>query len=253
VLGRIAEAEARPAQEKKAQQQAAEAARLARERDQKITALIAKARKAKKPGDALGFLEEAQRLDPQRTELAALIAQRQAELARKSTTPIPPAVHPDVSTPGVAVPERKTGTPLSPALLGGIGAVVILLVVGIWYFLREPTPPPPDPDKPPVVVDRGRTPGGADRPGATPSSVTIVTEPWTNVTLTPARGGKPETCTTPCQLQLLPGEYELAFENGGITQPHTEALSVPAGQPVDVRRKMPGFDVDRAVTSIVGR
>jgi hypothetical protein len=28
---------------------------------------------------------------------------------------------------------------------------------------------------------------------------------------------------------------------------------VPAGQPVDIRRTMPGFDVDRAVASIVGR
>ena len=82
----------------------------------------------------------------------------------------------------------------------------------------------------------------------------IVTEPWTNVTLTPAGGGKPETCVTPCQLQLPPGEYQLAFENpSGLAQPHTESLSVVAGQPVDLHRTMPGFDVDRAVASIVGR
>jgi hypothetical protein len=33
----------------------------------------------------------------------------------------------------------------------------------------------------------------------------------------------------------------------------TQNLSVPAGQPVDVRKTMPGFNVDQAVASIVGR
>ena len=100
-------------------------------------------------------------------------------------------------------------------------------------------PRPADPDKPPVVA---------------PSAVTIVTEPWTNVTLTPAAGGDPTTCITPCQLQLAPGEYQLAYENpAGLSQPYSEGLSVLAGQPVSVRRKMPGFDVDRAVAAIVGR
>ena len=76
MLARIADAEARAGEEKREQQKAAEAARLARERDQKVAALITKARKAKKPADALALLEDAQRLDPQRSEVAALIAQR---------------------------------------------------------------------------------------------------------------------------------------------------------------------------------
>ena len=248
MLARIAEAEARVAQEKAEQQKAAEAARQARERDQKVGALITKARKARRPADALGFLEEAQRLDPQRPELAALIAQRQAEIARAAAPP-PERPADRVAEPGV--PERKAGRPLSPAMLGGAAAAVLLLVAGLWYFLHEPTPKPirirtrrswstrdGRPDKPPVVA---------------PSAVIIDTEPWTHVTLTPAAGGDPETCTTPCQLQLAPGEYQLAFENGGLSQPYSERLSVPAGQPVDVRRTMPGFDVDRAVAAIVGR
>ncbi len=73
------------------------------------------------------------------------------------------------------------------------------------------------------------------------------------MTLTPAAGGDAVTCTTPCQLQLAPGDYQLAFENGGLSQPYSERLPVPAGQPVNVRRTMPGFDVDRAVAAIVGR
>ena len=127
---RIAEAEARIAQEKAEQQKAAEAARQVRERDQKVGALITRARKAKRPPDALGFLEEAQRLDPQRPELAALIAQRQAEIARAAAPP-PERPAERVAEPGV--PERKAGRPLSPAILGGAAAAVLLLVAGLWY------------------------------------------------------------------------------------------------------------------------
>ena len=239
ILGRIADAEARAAQEKIEQQKAAEAARLARERDQKVTALLAKAKKAKKPADALGFLEDALRLDPQRPELPALIAQRQAEIALRATPPSPPV--PDrAASPAVGVPARKTSRPLSPALLGGAAVVVLLLMVGLWYALRDPDPKPagggvtvvdpkrPDPDKrndPPVV---------------TPSSVTIVTEPWANVTLTPAAGGDATTCTTPCRApagaRRLPDGLR---ERRAVAAPHRAALRPcrPArrGAPEDAR------------------
>jgi serine/threonine protein kinase len=248
ILGRIGDAEARVAHEKAEQQKAAEAQRQARERDQKVAALLTKARKAKKPADALSFLEEAQRIDPQRPELAALIAQRQAEVARPST---PPPGRPAERGPAPGVPERKTGTPLSPALLGGVGAVVLLLIVGIWYFLRDPTPTP-DPKKDDVVVvDPNRK--DPVKPVVEPSTVKIDTQPWTNVTLTPPAGGEPVKCITPCQLQLAPGDYQLTFENPGLSQPHRERLTVPAGQPVDMSVAIPGFDIDRAAASIVGR
>ena len=139
MFARLAEAEARVAQEKAEQQKAAEAARQARERDQKVGALITKARKARRPADALGFLEEAQRLDPQRPELAALIAQRQAEIARAAAPP-PERPADRVAAPGV--PERKTGRPLSPAMLGGAAVAVLVLVAGLWYCLHTPAPTP---------------------------------------------------------------------------------------------------------------
>jgi serine/threonine-protein kinase len=242
VLGRIDGAEARAAQEKAEQQQAAEAARLARERDQKVTALLAKARKAKKPADALGFLEEAQRLDPQRPELEALIGQRQAEIAQKAAQATARAE----AAPGL--PERRTARPLSPSLLGGAAAALLIVVVGVWFYFRDPSPDPsPGPGQGPVGPV---TPGGKVTP---PTVLTINTEPWTRVTLTPAGGGAPLTCTTPCRLPVPPGDYQVAFENGDLIAPYTERLSVPAGEPVDVRRTMPGFDVDSAVAAIVGR
>jgi serine/threonine-protein kinase len=249
MFARLDEADARAAQEKLDQQKAAEAARLARERDQKVGALITKARKAKRPADALGLLEEAQRLDPQRPELAALIAQRQAEVAQ---TAAPPQARPRERVPEPGVPERKAARPLSPAMLGGAAAAMLILVLGLWYVLHKPAPEPiPRPDGPGMVDPR---PEGPDKPPpVAPSIVKFDTEPWTHVTLTPAAGGDSASCTTPCQLQLAPGDYQMAFENGGLSQPHNEPLTVPAGQPVDVRRTMPGFDVDRAVTAIVGR
>jgi serine/threonine-protein kinase len=246
MLARIGEAEARAAQEKAEQQKAAEAARQARERDQKIGALVTRARKARRPADALGFLEEAQRLDPQRPELAALIAQRQAEIARAAAPPAERQAD-RVAAPGI--PERKSGRPLSPAMLGGAAAAVLLVVAGLWYFLRDASP---DTVPPTVVV----SPGNIEPPtpsAVAPSIVVLDTEPWTHVTVTPAAGGQATTCTTPCELHLAPGEYRMAFENDGLSQPYSEPLTVPAGQPVTVRRTMPGFDVDRAVAAIVGR
>jgi hypothetical protein len=53
-------------------------------------------------------------------------------------------------------------------------------------------------------------------------------------------------------MQLAPGEYLLAFENGGLSRPLTDRIVVAEGRPLDVRRNMPGFDPDRAVTSILG-
>ena len=254
MFARIAEAEARVAQQKADQQKAAEAARQARERDQKVGALITKARKAKRPADALSALEEAQRLDPQRPELAALIAQRQAEIARPAAPPPERPAQRVAERPAEpGIPQHKAGRPLSPAMLAGGVLAVLVLVAGLWYFLHGPAPEPvPGPQVPPPVVEH--RPGGPETPAAVaPSPINIDTEPWTRVTLTPAAGGDAVTCITPCQLQLPPGDYQLAFENGGLSQPHSERLSVPAGQPVALRRTMPGFDVDRAVAAIVGR
>ena len=176
MLARLGEAEARAAQEKAEQQKAAEAARQARERDQKVGALITKARKAKRPADALGFLEEAQRLDPQRPELAALIAQRQAEVAR-AAAPQPRTRRP-IGSAEPGVPERKAGRPLSPAMLGGAAAAVLLLVVGFWYVFR-------DRRRRRIPI---RTSAGRGRPAAGPTRTRRLPSRRPPSTSTPSRG-----------------------------------------------------------------
>ena len=248
LLARIAEAEGRAAQERAARQAAEEEARRTKERDQKVTGLIAKAKKAKKPAEALKFLEEAQRVDPQRVDLPALIAERQAEAAQPPPAPKPQVARPERPDPGIPVPSREPGR--SPAVLGGIGAVFLLVVAGAaWFFLHTPTPKPPD--KPPIVDDDHPTPPNPP-PAVQLSMVSIVSTPWAHVTVSPVGGGAPVTCNTPCQVELAAGDYNLAFENNGLSTNLSERLSVPAGQPVEVRRTLPGFDVDGAVSSIVG-
>ena len=250
LLARIAEAEGRAAQERAARQAAEEEARRVKERDQKVTALIAKAKKAKKPAEALKFLEEAQRADPQRVDLPALIAERQAEAAQPPPAPKPQVARPERPDPGIPVPAREPGR--SPAVLGGIGAVFLLAVAGVaWFFLRTPTPKPVGPDKPPIVDIDHPTPPNPP-PAVQLSTVSIVSTPWAHVTVSPVGGGAPVTCNTPCQVELAAGDYNLAFENNGLSTNLSERLSVPAGQPVEVRRTLPGFDVDGAVSSIVG-
>jgi eukaryotic-like serine/threonine-protein kinase len=230
-------------QQRAAERAAAEAARLAKERDQKVNALIAKARKAKRAAEALGFLEEAQRVDPQRGELGALIAERQAEIARAKQpppTPARPAERPDVG-PVIPEPSRRPG--LSPAVLGAAAVVVVLLIAGLWYAMRTPAPIPGP------VPSPGPDPGG--KPVIT-AVVTIDAAPWANVTISPVGGGNPHDCTTPCTVELPAGDYDLAFENDGLSQPLSERLTVAGGAPQTLHRTMPGFDVDRAVSAIVG-
>ena len=157
MLARLAEAEARAAQEKAEQQKAAEAARQARERDQKVGALITKARKARRPADALGFLEEAQRLDPQRPELAALIAQRQAEIARAAA---PPPGRPADRRGGARRPRAQS----RPSAVAGDARRRRRRRAAARrrpLVLPRTTRPRADPDPdPPVVVDPRRTEPG---------------------------------------------------------------------------------------------
>jgi hypothetical protein len=69
--------------------------------------------------------------------------------------------------------------------------------------------------------------------------------------VTPVKGGAEATCRTPCQLSLAPGEYQLAMANPDMGKPLADHFTVPAGEALEVRRNLPDFDLDRAVSSIV--
>ena len=85
--------------------------------------------------------------------------------------------------------------------------------------------------------------------------VSIDVRPWARVTVkalgaTPAP--KPGTHVTPLTLDLAPGEYELAFENGGLTEPLTRKVRVEAGAPAAFRFSMPGFAPAAIVDRLLG-
>ena len=321
---RAAEAADRAARD--AQRQAAEAARQARERDAQIAALLKKARKAKKPAEAIAAIEDALRIDPthvrgarsprratHRDRAGRAGARRGGARARRRPGPGgggpgPRRGRKDPRRGSQGGPRRRRegragesrGCPAS----GGDRHLRRRpnWVLRSWAGARPPRPracrhrgrdrdPPPrerralllhafrsgrrdeagrgDDD---TATPRRRaptpTPTAAWTPARTrrrsPSSpvpvvataglapVSIDAAPWARVTITPAAGGAAVSCTTPCAMQLAAGEYLLAFENGGLSRPLTDRMVVTEGRPLDLRKTMPGFDPDRAVTSILG-
>ena len=128
-------------------------------------------------------------------------------------------------------------------MLGGAAAAVLILVAGLCTSSAG-TEAGFGSD----IPGRGRSPtkGRASRPPSRrrPSTSTP-SRGQRHVDL--AAGGDALHDAVPAL--SAPGDYQLAFENDGLRSRSTNA-SVPAGQPVDVRRTMPGFDVDRAVAAI---
>ena len=55
---------------------------------------------------------------------------------------------------------------------------------------------------------------------------------------------------TPARIALLPGEYVVDLENGGLTQPLRQNLVVGV-EPTQRAFVMPGFDADRAAATLL--
>jgi tetratricopeptide (TPR) repeat protein len=267
---RVLERQEAKRQEDEAAQLAAEEQRKARERAAQVAALLKKARKAKKPEQAIELLQQALAIEPAHAEARALlderVAQRQrAEAQRPSDVPDQFRA-PAGGDAGEPIPAPQPRPPVPAGVLAAAALVVVGLGGGLtWYFTRPDPPVVPPVDDPIVIVNDDKTkdklPEGKDdvptppKPPLGQAVVTIDALPWADVTITPtaeAEGRSPAKCTTPCSLQLAEGSYELAYVNRGLSLSYNETITVVAGQPKAVRRTLPGFTADRAATAILG-
>ena len=82
--------------------------------------------------------------------------------------------------------------------------------------------------------------------------VLIDAAPWANVTIT--GGQTPTAAQTPFTAALLPGSYQVHFENPNLTPASTldQSITVPAAG-TSLYVTMPGFDATRAVDSLLPR
>ena len=100
------------------------------------------------------------------------------------------------------------------------------------------------------------TAAAPDTPTPTgPVTVGIDAFPWARVAITPV-GSTPApkvgTLTTPVSVELVPGEYELTLENGGLTTTLSRRIKVAPGTPATFRFPMPGFAAASVVEQLMG-
>lgn len=264
--------------------QAAEEARQARERE-RIARLVVdklkKARRARSPEKARQLVLEALEVDGSNVEASALLEQydrdiAEAERARElqlreqprdahETPSVDTVVLSPVSpgpTTGLDVEHGRLVEPpstdgflgsLSPELrqraLVGVAAVLLVLVavIGLWRSARTTT----DIDSP-IATD---TPIAEPSPPAIPIvPVTIDAIPWARFKVLPAASGVDVPAgelLTPITLQLPAGDYTLELENGNLTKPRSERITVAADRANTVLITMPGFDVEQTLADIL--
>ncbi len=181
-----------------------------------------------------------------------------------------PAIEPViVERPAEAAPpdQRRRALPLVLAL------VLLALTVGgflAYRFTRATAPAsapaeaqPAATQEPPGRVPDAPAPPPPDAPAdaavPTPAPglvrVSIDVRPWARVALKPLGDtptAKAGTHVTPLTIDLAPGEYELSFENGGVTQPLTRKVRVDAAAPASFRFSMPGFAPTEIVDRLLG-
>jgi hypothetical protein len=80
--------------------------------------------------------------------------------------------------------------------------------------------------------------------------VLIDAQPWARVTID-GEGTHLVAGATPVSVPLAPGAYQLQLENGGLTGPRNEAITVAPGNQ-EFRFVMPGFNPDQAVDTLLG-
>ena len=164
----------------------------------------------------------------------------EVDLVLKTRRTDSPAIEPIIVTSPESPPEPERRRPLP--LIAAAFALVVLAIGGfLAYRFTRPAAPEPSttavttaatptetvPEKapetqaaPPPAAPAAVPPPPPPDPSPGLMRVSIDVRPWGRVTVkalgdTPAP--KPGTHVTPLTLDLAPGEYELAFENGGLT------------------------------------
>jgi hypothetical protein len=85
-------------------------------------------------------------------------------------------------------------------------------------------------------------------------AVLIDVQPWARVSVFTTSPSSQltfqEQPTTPATIRLPLGSYELRFENGGVTDPLSQPITVSRGGPTTFQFTMPGFDADALVKQL---
>jgi predicted Ser/Thr protein kinase len=129
------------------------------------------------------------------------------------------------------------------------GAVTFLIAVGLILLALSSRREPPVPAAP-AAVDTGGITGAIPSPAR--FTVRFNALPWARITMRPLGHAAripelpEEERTTPCTMDLLPGDYWLELENGGITPPLVERIRVAADGTNEYSFTMPSYDPEAA-------
>ncbi len=160
--------------------------------------------------------------------------------APPATAPVVPA-WPPTATVAVARPPSR-----GRRVVRAAGAVLAALATAVaFWLLRGPAP-----------AALPAVPAAAPASLARPVPVSINALPWARLRVSPLGVSAPATSlerTTPCALALLPGEYLVEMENGGLTPPLSRTIRVPPEAPGDLVFTMPGYDPEVVTAAAVAR
>jgi len=128
-------------------------------------------------------------------------------------------------------------------IVAGVAAAAALAgIIAAWPYLRpeesvRPTPPPATTSPPGV-------PKGL--------AVAVNAVPWARVRIVPAdNSGVPLEKTTPFSISLPEGSYRFEFQHPAFGKA-TQTLQIGAGTNPSITQVMPGADVDRIVSDVLG-
>ena len=95
----------------------------------------------------------------------------------------------------------------------------------------------------------GRGPERVVPPPPVAVPVALNALPWARVRIVSKDAGFASDCVTPCRVALVPGTYGLELENGGLTLPRREEITVGGGGG-DFVFTMPSYDPEGAARSM---